>query len=224
MDKKIKVEELAVVVEAKNHNPTILNPDFLKYNGIVPPGWELAENPLADDHHASVKYQNGISILAQPDKVIFAEGLAEKAIVDLEVPAIALKYAQTLKHPNYTGIAIIVRGHAPFETELSARRFLMETLISPGPWREFGRGPTQVAVMFAYTLENAEFNLVVETDTYESSPAAAIPVVCFSGDFRHPLRAATKEERLSELYQLIENWQTDLLAFVQVVDEKFLAG
>ncbi len=31
-----QIAELSVVVIAKNHNPTVLNPDFLKLNNIVP--------------------------------------------------------------------------------------------------------------------------------------------------------------------------------------------
>ena len=65
MKHTLDIQELAAVVVARNHNPTILNPDFLKYNNIVPANWELAESPLCTPPVAQVKYTNGISIVAQ---------------------------------------------------------------------------------------------------------------------------------------------------------------
>jgi hypothetical protein len=44
MDKTLALYELAVVLVARNHNPTILNPDFLKFNGMVPDNWELNQS------------------------------------------------------------------------------------------------------------------------------------------------------------------------------------
>lgn len=73
MRKKLVIQELAIVVVGKNHNLTILNPDFLKTNGIVPDEWQLAVSPVSVDPLAQVIFQNGLSIVAQFDKVIFSE-------------------------------------------------------------------------------------------------------------------------------------------------------
>jgi hypothetical protein len=42
MTPTVTIQELALALTAKNHSPTLLNSDFLKYSGIVPPDWELA--------------------------------------------------------------------------------------------------------------------------------------------------------------------------------------
>lgn len=46
MSASVDLQELAIVLTAKNHNPSILNPDFLKCSGIIPSEWELSRQPL----------------------------------------------------------------------------------------------------------------------------------------------------------------------------------
>ena len=78
MNKTVITEELSIVVVARNHNPTILNPDFLRYNEIVPPDWELAGPPVCVELMAQVAYSNSVKIVSQFDKVIFTETLGGK--------------------------------------------------------------------------------------------------------------------------------------------------
>lgn len=54
MTQSLAVQELAIIIAAKNHNPTILTPDFLKYTGIVPADWELARQPIFTSSVAQV--------------------------------------------------------------------------------------------------------------------------------------------------------------------------
>jgi hypothetical protein len=46
MTPTVTIQELALALTAKNYSPTLLNSDFLKYSGIVPPDWELARPPF----------------------------------------------------------------------------------------------------------------------------------------------------------------------------------
>jgi len=65
MPKRLIISELAIVVAAQNHNPTILNPDFLKHSQIVPKEWVLREPPLCTEPLARVAYTNGVTLVAQ---------------------------------------------------------------------------------------------------------------------------------------------------------------
>ena len=55
--------ELTIVIVAENHNPTILNPDFLKFNDIVPKEWDMGQPPLCTPPISQVEYKNGIKII-----------------------------------------------------------------------------------------------------------------------------------------------------------------
>ena len=47
LSEQFEIKELTIVLLAETHNPTILNPDFLKYNEIVPFDWKVAGSPVA---------------------------------------------------------------------------------------------------------------------------------------------------------------------------------
>lgn len=44
MTPTLTIQEVAIA--ARNHAPTLLTSEFLKYSGIVPPDWELARPPI----------------------------------------------------------------------------------------------------------------------------------------------------------------------------------
>jgi hypothetical protein len=222
MSRTVSIQELAIVVVARNHNPTILNPDFLKYNDIVPKEWELEGPPLCVEPVSQVKFKNGISIIAQLNKLIFVEPTDASSPDQAGAPRIARKYLETLPHVDYRAIGINIRGHVKLDGEETIRKYLAETLVSPGPWREFGKAPLRAEIKFKYTLEKCECNLTVEEAPFEASGAKAIPVVAFSANFHHEVGGNTKEERLSNLYQIIETWQNDLNTYRELINEKFI--
>jgi hypothetical protein len=54
----------------------------------------------------------------------------------------------------------------------------------------------------------------------DDTPQAAL---LFSGSFPYKIVGETPQEKLQHLHQLIENWQTDLEIFREVVLQKFLS-
>lgn len=124
MKPNLDVQELLIAIAVRQQNPSILTADFLKYTGIVPSDWELARPPVLTNSAAQVVYQNGVSIVAEVNKVIFAEAIATKPASDVQVTAIAHKYIQTVNQVSYQGVGINLRGLAPYDQKnFSARNF-----------------------------------------------------------------------------------------------------
>ena len=46
MHDQLILHEIAVVIVGKTHNPSILNPDFLRHNKIVPEDMKPASGPV----------------------------------------------------------------------------------------------------------------------------------------------------------------------------------
>jgi hypothetical protein len=221
MRKKLVIQELAIVVVGKNHNPTILNPDFLKSNGIVPDEWQLAVAPVCVDPLAQVIFQNGLSIVAQFDKVIFSEPFSLGTVDPVETPRIAREYLETLPHVDYRAIGINPKGHVVFDDEGAAVRFLTANFLAPGPWHEFGNAPVKPAVKLVYTLDKAELNLTVDPAALESEGKRS-PVLLFSGNFHRNLSGDTKDERHRRALEVIDNWKADLDTFQSLINERIL--
>jgi hypothetical protein len=91
MSQSLITQEFGIIIAAKNHKPTILNPDFLKYSGIVPTEWELARQPIYTQSVSQVAFINGIVIIAEPTRVMFIEAIENKAVEEIAITAIAKK-------------------------------------------------------------------------------------------------------------------------------------
>jgi len=48
------------------------------------------------------------------------------------------------------------------------------------------------------------------------------PAVLFSGSFQYEVAGELEGEKLQHLYQLLENWQPDLEAYREIVNQRFL--
>ena len=101
MNQTLITQEFGIIIAAKNHKPTILNVDFLKYSGIVPTDWELARQPIYTQSVSQVAFTNGVAIVAEPTRIMFIEAIENKAAKEISVPNIAKKYISALPNVEY---------------------------------------------------------------------------------------------------------------------------
>ena len=222
MGKTLTIRELAVVVVGKNHNPTILNPDFLKVNKIVPADWELSRPPICADIVAQVAYKNGVTVITQPDKIVFSEQVALDAPTEVESPGIAHRYLETLPHVDYLAVGINPKGHVVFDSSESAEKYLAERFLLKGTWLEFGDASPRSELKLIYTLEKVRFNLTIETTTLKSD-GTGTPMMLFSGNSHHELAGdATKERHFSAL-ETVDSWKSDMETFQHLISERILS-
>lgn len=224
MNQPLVIQEFVIVLAAKNHNPSLLNPDFLKYSGIVPTDWELARPPVSSRNVTSITFKEGISIVAEPNRVLFKETIENKAAAEIIVPDLARKYVQSLPKLEYLGLAFNLLGYTSYENQPEApRKYVTEKLLSPGNWQEVGTTPMQATVNLVYTLERSVLNLSVNSGSLRFPDEKTVPVVLFTGNFGYNINSPSEEERLLRISQLIENWQADLETYKDIINTKFLA-
>jgi hypothetical protein len=223
MKSNLEVQELTIIIVAKKYNPTILTADFLKYSGIIPGDWELGQTPILTNNTAQVVFQNGVNIIAESNRIIFSELIAAKEPQDVEIPAIATKYIKTLAQVDYQGIGINFRGHVLFDQQPNtARDYILKTLLNPGSWQELGQAPVQAAIRFLYTLDGAQMSLDINEAGLKMPDNKALPIVLFSANFNHTIAEDEPNQKMTNLEQVIDSWQTDLTIYKQVVNNKFL--
>jgi hypothetical protein len=224
MSQSLITQEFGIIIAAKNHKPTILNPDFLKYSGIVPTEWELARQPIYTQSVSQVAFTNGIAIIAEPTRVMFVEAIENKAIKEIAIADIAKKYVQTLPNIEYGAVGLNPRSYIYFDQhEDAARQYLAEKLLSKGAWQEVGTAPVQASLNLAYTLERCPFYLTVTEAALRNSDEASTPIVLFSGSFRYEITGEAASQRLSYLHNCIDNWKADLEIYQEIINTKFIA-
>ncbi|HIK06246.1 MAG TPA: hypothetical protein IGS40_16275 [Trichormus sp. M33_DOE_039] len=223
MSQNFEVQELLIAIALRQQNPSILTTDFLKYTGIVPSEWELARPPVITNTAAQVVFKNGVSIVAEVNRVIFAEAIATKEASEVEIPAIAHKYLQTVKQVSYQGVGINVRGIAPYEqTNFNARNYTFSNLLQPGAWQDFGSAPMEASVRMVYTLDETQLYLDINEAQLQYPDQTTKPAILFSANFSHAITQDEPTARLSAIGVVIDKWQDDVETLKELVNSKFL--
>lgn len=224
MTATVDLQELAIVVATKQHNPSLLNADFLKCSGIIPQEWELARQPVYAQQVAQLVFANGLSLTAQADRILFVEPMPGKAAQDMLAASVAQKYVAALPNADYQAVGINLRGIAlPASDPGATPAALTNRFLAAGPWQEFGKEPVKAGINFSYLLERGRLLVSVNEVLLQSPDEQTLPALLFAGNFEYDLAAVT-ENRLAKLTQGIAQWQADLEIFKDLVNNRFLSG
>jgi hypothetical protein len=148
----------SVVIIAENHNPTILNPDFLKRNNIIEQDWPVDQNRLVltTPAHSEVSFLNGVTISLDPRRLIIKDMAPTGQY--FPVPEIATKFLQTLPHVSYNKIGINFEKAVIFDNKKYAYSFQKDKYLKNGPWSE-NRKLNQFVCKFIFLLDNGNCNV-----------------------------------------------------------------
>ena len=222
MNQALTVQELAIVIAAKDLKTSIISADFLKYSGIIPGEWELSQKPYIYNNGARFSFKNGVNIIAEPNRIIFAEVVANKTKETIIIPEIANKFTQKLSNLDFQAVGINPRGFVAFGEEDAANKFITQKLLSPGAWQEEGEEAMRASLNLVYRLKRAPLALNI-TEAALNQKDKKIPIVIFSGSFSYQVIENSVEQKLGFVNQVVGNWFTDITAFSSLVNDKFLA-
>jgi hypothetical protein len=216
------LQELGIVVAMQQPNPNLVTAEFLKLSGIIPLDWQLAREPLNNDKVSQLLFTNGVSIVAEPNRIMFGENIGDKDINNLTVATIATKYLDIFKLAQYSAIGINIRSYSPQSTIGSATEYINQQLLGNGNWQKYGTAPVQAALNLVYTLEGRQLNLDVAAAGIQFAEQEITPVILFSGNFSYNLAAPEPDNNLAAVSQVLAKWQTDLSAYCELITDRFL--
>jgi hypothetical protein len=214
-------QELAIVVSVKTQNPTILNEDFLKQSGIIPSDWKLAREPVYTDRVAQIVFENGFSIAAQPDRVMFLEAVGDKEIDTISAGEVAQKYVATLKLADYQAVGINFRSYIAHSSPEAASDYINSQLLAAGSWQQYGTGAVRASVNLVYDLSERQLNLAINEASIQFPEQPATPVVLFAGNFSYDASKVSTDDKATEIARVIGNWKQDLTEYTALITERF---
>ena len=132
----IEITQFSISILARNNNPTILNPDFLKINQIVPYDWETSSPIFTTEEFSRVTYKNNIAIATTPDRLILNQVIISDDF-QLIIPEIAIKYLEILPHVDYYALVINFMSHVTNQNSEEIDNYLREFFLCPGEWKRF---------------------------------------------------------------------------------------
>lgn len=225
MNGQLYLSELVIVIAAKGLKPNAISAEFLKHSSIVPQDWKLAAKPIRNQKITQVKYQNGVIISAEFNRIILRENIANKQPSEIAISNMARKYIEIMPNLEYRAIAINPQGYLTFDGSSEAvRNYFSQGLFAPASWQEFGTAPVNATVDLYYTLESGKLRLqIAPAQLKRTKPEPSEEsIVVFSGNFEHPLTKETQQERLLQLQQYLAGWQTDLDSYKELIESKFV--
>jgi hypothetical protein len=216
---KIDIQELAIVVAVKQLDPTLITPDFLKYSRIVPSDWEVVGEPIRTFQGSQITFKNGISVIAQPQRISFAEVLVDKEPSSVDSPKLAQTLVDVLANLSYIGVGINIRGYINFGTDKrQARDFIFQNLLAPGGWQQLGNEPIQAGINLGYSFDGRRLNLTINEATLQLPGQEINSIALFSGNFDYDLAATVAPQAQPErVKEILTHWTEDLELYRDVV-------
>ena len=149
--------QLSIVVVANDHNPTILNPDFLIIQGIVPSdwGWKLASPPLTTPPLSQVKYDSGVSITVESNKLQVSDERSS-SVAESRIAGIVTKYVENLPHVRYISVG---NNFAQFIDLEEPSNYIHRRFIKSGSWE---RDLISASLKLAYPLSGGRLVLSID--------------------------------------------------------------
>ena len=148
-DTGYSLNSVNVVVTAEFHNPSIINPDFLRSKGIVPEDWNVVET-VTSPVLSMIRYENGITWTVEQSKLTVAENCMQSFQDIYLAHSLACGYLRTLPHVPYRSLGLNCTILKPVE---SAENWLTDRFLKPGSWK--GRNFDTLFLLPRFLLRDA---------------------------------------------------------------------
>lgn len=221
------IEEISLIIAAQDLTPTMMSQDFLKFSGIIPQEWELAQQPTLNPNFAQLNFTNGVNIKAQPRTVSLNEPLNNKTMEEITIHKIAGEYVEKLPYADYMGLSFNPRILLPFPNEPQAvRQYITGTLLGSGAWKRIGKAPVQAGVNLMYYLDRCQMTISISEAKLQRPQEAPLVAVLFSGNFNYNVNANLAPDqsasKMTQMVNFINNCRRDLEEFRDIINQKFL--
>ena len=195
--------ELAVVLAAGSHNPSILNPDFLRFNGIVAESFEVAHPPVSTPAFSQVVFKNGVAVTADPARVIFTANALDDQLS--EPPKIAQRYLQQVPHAPYRAVGINPKFfvHSPSNVPL-----ITSALRDQGSWMSFKDVAPTVNLKFVYHYSARTIFLDI-ADSEPAEGSESFSGRLFQANVHRDVTDSNAHSRNEKISAILDGWEDD---------------
>lgn len=214
-----EVLQLSIVVIASDHNPTILNPDFLALQGIVPNDWEweLAYPPITTPPFSTVQYDSGVSISVEANKLQVVEHNVTN-LSETKAVAIVQRYVEVVPHVLYTAVGTNFRSTLNVE---DADTYLKTRFLKNGPWIKGNNIIESVGLRLVYPVDCGRLVLSLDRGTVEKTNDGQLnkePVIIANANFHRDVNI-NEPPTNGQIPKLLDEISNDWVRFQDILTE-----
>ena len=206
--------ELSVVLVTHQNDPSIFNPDFLRYNDIVETGLKIVEPSISTPIFSQVVFEGNFKVVVTPDHIIFAqhgEPLAEDACM---TPGVAMRFLEKVPNVQYKAIGINPKGIRYLDDP--ARHGVADALIERGEWMSFKDVRPDIHLKALYNYEKRRISMDVSRIEKERNRRSSYGVM-FQVNIHRDLAEGSVQQRSEELLSIVSRWKDDMSDFHDLV-------
>ena len=221
---QLALSTLVIRLYVFDTNPAHINPDFLRFNDIVPPDWVVVRPVLAEPALSRVNYSNGVSIFGSDEEVSFRQVNLLNDDVELLVPELASRYLETPR-PGLIVDSVSIEptcvlkyppsGEPPLQPKVS-HRFNTAVLID--------QIEPQMLISSMYRFHDKDVAITIseestDTDVADTDVAdtdAAVIELNISGQLHFPI---SDENYLTTARDHVYRWRQELHEFYLLATE-----
>ncbi|WP_424947009.1 hypothetical protein [Candidatus Spongiihabitans sp.] len=194
----------------ENHNPSILNPDFLWRNRIVPENLELDDNiaSMSSPIKSQCAFKNGMKIISEANRIVFSQDNPEENNFCHEI---AQKYLKTVPLVRYTAIGINFVGSFPVSNGNQALR----NMLRSGEWDKFEDTVSLPEISLTYSLADRNVTLIISAIDKKNTSKSEGEVLV-RGNFHRDIQAEQGESHRVAI-TMVDDWESDLKCYKELI-------
>ncbi len=210
----IDLTEFSVVLVAGPIDPSILNPDFLQRNEIVDARWQVQEPRLSTPAFSQATFTGGLTVTADPERIIFAQVGNSLSPEDIACPEIAKRYVERVPH-IYRAVGINPKGRRRSDGEAVHR--VAELLLDKGVWMSFNDITPDIQLKAIYRSARRTISLDIIEAQPRTSGRRGTPGRLFQANVHRDITDTNPQARINTLLSIIDSWRDDLSDFRAIV-------
>ena len=213
--------ELSVVLIADNIDPSMINPDFLRYNDIVDQSLQTEPSSISTPVFSQVTFEGGLTVTAQADRFVFVqrgEALTEDVVSS---PNTARRFLEKIPYPAYKAIGINSMGAKLLDPGYVSG--VADALIERGAWMAFRDVSPILSLKATYLYENRQITMDVHDAKRRDADGSEQLGLLFVANIHRDVSEADQGRRIASLMSILSAWKHDLSDFKNLV-AKFNPG
>jgi len=211
----IELIGFSVVLVANSNDPSIINPDFLRYNEIVDPNRPVQGAPITTPAFSQVTFEGGLSVKADTNRVIFEQAGDPLASEDILCPEIANCYLQKMPHVPYSAVGINPKGFRISCTEKAEK--VSTALRDNGAWLSFKDVHPAIHLKTIYKYDKKMIVLDVAEGTRPIDNDSKASGILFQANIHRDIPATNPQKRVELVSEILTSWEDDLSDFNALV-------
>ena len=209
--------ELSVVLVATSNDPSIINPDFLVDNHIIDDNRQLQESPVTTPVFAQVVYEGGLTVRADPERVMFVQSASGTSLDSIICPKMAEGYARAVPHVPYRAVGINPKLHVGLADANDAK--VANALDDLGSWLSFKDSEPEIQLKAIYSFSARKIIVDVLGATRRFPNGQSFPGLLFRANVHRDLEQTSSQTRIDAMISMISGWKSDVLDCRKLADK-----